>query len=124
MGSLDLRRSNAHRSHEREGTRLKRAVCASERQGEEVSFMAGWSMLATMASVVLLAAFAAGAADSSVQVTAAPQEPSSARSTNALVKELGRGRWQVGAVILDKNQRSVSVPTVVNMNSALVEYLL
>jgi hypothetical protein len=53
----------------------------------------------------------------------APPTPLTA-VTNAPVKELGGGRYQVGKVVLDKTRKTVTFPTVVNMNSAMVEYVL
>ncbi len=44
-------------------------------------------------------------------------------ATNLPVRDLGNGRWQLGQVLIDRSQRTVSFPAVVNMNSAIVEYL-
>ncbi|MGE4181083.1 MAG: YdjY domain-containing protein [Limisphaerales bacterium] len=63
----------------------------------------------------------------------APREPASTlgappsllipnSATNLPVKSLGEGRWQLGEVLIDKNDRSVTFPAVVNMNSSVVEY--
>lgn len=44
--------------------------------------------------------------------------------TNAPVKELGQGRYQIGQVILDKKERTIKFPAAVNMKSGVVEYLI
>ena len=38
-------------------------------------------------------------------------------ATNLPVRDLGNGRWQLGQVLIDRSQRTVSFPAVVNMNS-------
>ncbi len=43
-------------------------------------------------------------------------------ATNLPVQSLGNGRWQLGEVLIDKNDRSVTFPAVVNMNASVVEY--
>ncbi len=43
---------------------------------------------------------------------------------DATVKELEDGRIQIGKVIVDKKQRTLTLPTEVNMRSGVVEYFL
>jgi hypothetical protein len=48
-----------------------------------------------------------------------------AQSTNKpSVRQISRGRFQVGQVTLDKQSRSVTFPGVVNMTEAMIEYLV
>lgn len=49
---------------------------------------------------------------------------SSASATNAPLKQIGPGIFQMGKVRLDKERRTVSFPAVLNMNEALIEYLV
>lgn len=50
--------------------------------------------------------------------------PTFAQATNAPVKDLGKGRFQIGLVTLDRQSKSLSFPAAVNMNTGLVEYLV
>jgi hypothetical protein len=55
-----------------------------------------------------------------------PPPPAAPPTTKSApqIKELGDGRFQVGAVTLDKNTRSVTFPGAINMTEGLIEYLL
>jgi hypothetical protein len=44
--------------------------------------------------------------------------------TNAPIMDLGEGRMQIGAVILDTRQKSLTFPALVNMTTGLVEYAI
>ncbi|HUR45018.1 MAG TPA: YdjY domain-containing protein [Candidatus Saccharimonadales bacterium] len=44
--------------------------------------------------------------------------------TNAALKTIAPGIYQIGKVRLDQKKRCVSFPAVINMNQALVEYLV
>ena len=48
----------------------------------------------------------------------------SASVTNLPLKQIGPGIFELGKVRLDKQRRTVSFPAVVNMNEALLEYLV
>lgn len=65
---------------------------------------------------VAAAAFAIGFQALTLAPAAAP--------TNAPVKQLSPGVFEIGKVRLDKRQRTVSFPAVLNMNQALIEYLV
>ncbi|MHB8522333.1 MAG: YdjY domain-containing protein [Limisphaerales bacterium] len=56
--------------------------------------------------------------------TAAPSPALSTQSTNAPVKEIAPGIFQVGAVRLDQKHKSVTFPATRNLNDGLIEYLL
>jgi hypothetical protein len=59
------------------------------------------------------------------QQPSAPNAPASpALSTNAPVKEIAPGIFQVGAVRLDKAGRALTFPATLNMNEGLIEYLV
>jgi hypothetical protein len=45
-------------------------------------------------------------------------------TTNVPLKQIGPGIFELGKVRLDKNGRMISFPAVVNMNEALIEYLV
>ena len=47
-----------------------------------------------------------------------------ADGTNVPLKAIGPGVFQLGKVRLDKNERSVSFPAVVNLSPGLIEYLI
>ena len=63
-----------------------------------------------------------------VRVAAQDQPPGSTapadEGTNAPVKDLGNGQLQIGKVIVNPRERTVTFPTLVNMNNGLVEYFL
>jgi hypothetical protein len=83
-------------------------------------------LAATVSSIVLTLSVAIRVAPAQgAPPNAAPGvPPSSVELTNSPIKDLGNGRFQLGKVILDKKARTVTIPTVVNMNSGLVEYFL
>ena len=53
-----------------------------------------------------------------------PTPPSPAPSTNAPVKQVGDGLYEVGRVRLDKKQRTITFPAVINMRDGVIEYLI
>jgi len=64
---------------------------------------------------------------SGVSVTAeeaGPKVTTSASVTNMPLKPIGPGIFQLGKVTLDKQRRTIRFPAVVNMNEALIEYLV
>jgi hypothetical protein len=50
--------------------------------------------------------------------------PTNAVSTTGPLRPIGPGLFELGQVRLDKRQRTVSFPSVLNMNEGLVEYLV
>ena len=50
--------------------------------------------------------------------------PLPVRETNAPIKSVGAGVYELGAVRLDKVQKSISFPAAINMNEGLIEYWL
>lgn len=56
--------------------------------------------------------------------TADPSLTTAASVTNLPLKQIGPGIFELGKVRLDKERRTVSFPAVVNMNEALIEYLV
>ena len=48
----------------------------------------------------------------------------SAQPAKPPIKEIGNGVWEVGRVRLNKNERTVEFPAVVNMDNGLGEYFL
>src|SRR4051794_514358 len=68
-----------------------------------------------------------------ITAQAGPVPSGSASSTNVIpsfpankppLKTIAPGIFELGRVRLDKNQKSVSFPAVLNMNQALAEYLV
>jgi hypothetical protein len=51
-------------------------------------------------------------------------EPPPSAATNAPLKAVGPGLFEIGKVRLNKNEKSVSFPAVLNMSPGLVEYVL
>ena len=47
-----------------------------------------------------------------------------ADSTNLPIKEIAPGQFQLGSVILNKEQRAIRFPATVNMTNGLIEYLV
>jgi hypothetical protein len=45
-------------------------------------------------------------------------------STNMPLKQVGPGLFEIGKVRLDKDRKTISFPAVLNMNEALIEYLV
>src|SRR5258705_4469102 len=58
------------------------------------------------------------------QATSVQGEESKGTVPDNTIKEVGPGAFQIGKVRLDKNERTVSVPAMVNMREGVVEYLL
>ena len=58
------------------------------------------------------------------QETPGPGVTTSASVTNMPLKQVGPGLFELGRVRFDKQRRTVSFPAVVNMNEALIEYLV
>ncbi len=63
-------------------------------------------------------------ATSHVLASAEPAPPAATTTTNALVKEIAPGLFQIGDVRLDQRQRIVSFPAAINMDEGLIEYLI
>lgn len=65
-----------------------------------------------------------------MSLTAGPQplhtnaQPVAAGITNAPIKKIGDGLFQIGAVVLNKAERTVTLPAVVNMREGNIEYVL
>ena len=57
-----------------------------------------------------------------LSVSAIAAEPGREGGTNAPIRDLGQGRFQIGAVTLDTRQKALTFPAVVNMTTGLVEY--
>lgn len=70
----------------------------------------------------------AEAQDLPVEPTSKRESPEPAQSipnlAEAPIEDIGNGRYRVGLVTLDANKKNISFPTVVNMQSDLVEYLI
>src|SRR5687767_4569142 len=65
---------------------------------------------------IVLALFVVLVCSGRAEEAAAPSKPA--------IKELGGGLWEVGRVRLNKNERFVEFPAVVNMDNGIGEYLL
>lgn len=50
--------------------------------------------------------------------------PAAAAVTNMPLKQVGPGQFELGQVRLDKRERTVSFPAVLNMSEALIEYFV
>ncbi len=72
---------------------------------------------------VAAAAFAIGFQALALAQSPTPSAPAAA-PTNAPIKQVSPGVFEIGKVRLDKRQRTVSFPAVLNMNQALIEYLV
>ncbi len=56
--------------------------------------------------------------------TAAEQEKPAVTATNALVKEIAPGIFQIGGARLDQRLRTITFPAALNMDEGLIEYLI
>ena len=81
-------------------------------------------MLRTLALLVLIAAAAWVVHAGPVSSGGSGKPGSNAVLTNTAVKTIAPGIYQIGKVRLEHAKRSVSFPAVLNMNQALVEYLV
>ena len=59
-----------------------------------------------------------------LELAAAEPAPPMVTSTNALMKEIAPGLFQIGDVRLDQRQRTVTFPAAMNMDEGLIEYLI
>ncbi|MBI5772921.1 MAG: hypothetical protein HZA89_04145 [Verrucomicrobia bacterium] len=62
--------------------------------------------------------------ESGIRASAQVAPPSPAPFTNAPVREISPGIFQIGGVRLDKARHTVTFPAAVNMSAGVIEYLL
>lgn len=74
--------------------------------------------------LLFLAATLIGARLETAQADPKAGEAVASSPTNAPVRMVGDGLFEIGSVQLDKTQRTVSFPAVVNLKDTAVEYLL